>query len=79
MTDKNNLYTSYYGLAFECPMGKQVSTCAFAEIRKCSKFEDRLKYIRSLSHEEFAQLIKKHQKCLAKREQKIPYSRIAVL
>lgn len=76
---KKNLYSSYYGLVFDCPMGKETSDCSFKDIRKIEKYEDRLTYIKKLSQEEFALLIKKHQKCLAKREQKIPYSRIAVL
>ncbi len=76
--ENKDTYSNYYGLLFECPMGREVSRCVFRDVRKIN-ITDRLEFIKNLSFIEKTELIQAHQKCLAKREEKIPYSRIAVL
>ncbi|TKG95570.1 hypothetical protein EYV94_09015 [Puteibacter caeruleilacunae] len=75
---KKDIYSNYYGLLFDCPMGKPVEGCVFREIREMT-ISERLEYLKNVDPEIKAELIQKHQACLAKREEKIPYSRIAVL
>ena len=71
-------YSGYYGLIFNCPMNRQVDRCVFKSIRQLQP-QDRMKYVNCLSMEEKEILIRKHQHCLAERENKVPFSRIAIM
>lgn len=68
----------YYGLVFGCPMREELETCAYKNIRKLS-LADRIKYINSLKKYDRAVLVKKHKNCIRLRENKVPFSRIAIL
>ena len=68
----------YYGLVFSCPMNKELETCAYKEIRTLS-LSERVTYINSLTSNDRAALIQKHKNCICQRENKVPFSRIAIL
>lgn len=68
----------YYGLAFGCPMREEIETCAYKNIRQLS-LPERIQYISSLTSYERAVLVREHKDCLCQRENKVPFSRIAIL
>ena len=68
----------YYGLVFGCPMREELETCAYKRIRKLSLAE-RIKYINSLNKLDRAALVNQHKRCIRQREDKVPFSRIAIL
>lgn len=67
-----------YGLMFGCPMKEELEVCAFKEIRKLN-LSERIKYIHSISSYDRMVLINKHKTCICQREDKVPFSRIAIL
>ena len=73
---KENSY--YYGLVFGCPMNEELDTCAYKSIRSLS-LAKRIQYINSLSSYDRTVLINKHKNCICQREDKVPFSRIAIL
>lgn len=68
----------YYGLIFSCPMKDEIEACAYKDIRKLS-LSERVNYIISLSSLDRTALIEKHRSCIRRRENKVPFSRIAIL
>lgn len=74
----SNVNSSYYGLMFGCPMNYEIDTCAFKDVRRMS-INRRIQYFNSLSKEESSHLIERHKHCLLSRENKVPFSRIAIL
>ena len=64
-----NCYENYYGLIFNCPVGKDLNGCEYKIIRKLST-KERLAYYSALTEEEKDKLIEKHQVCLSLREKK---------
>lgn len=68
----------YYGLVFGCPMKEEIETCAYKHIRQLS-LPERIAYLNSLTSYDRAVLIKEHKSCLCQRENKVPFSRIAIL
>ena len=71
-------YSDYYGLIFGCPMGTEVDSCIYKEIRS-RPLSERLQTIISKSKDERAILVQHHKHCIAHRENKVPFSRIAIL
>ncbi len=68
---------SFYGLIFDCPMGNELRDCAFKDIRKMN-LHDRINFLNSMSDEQKSEIIKRHKHCLSCRENKVPFSRIAI-
>ena len=62
-------YTNYYGLIFNCPVGKELIDCDFKTIRQL-KTKERITYYNALTEQEKDSLIEKHQQCLSVREKK---------
>lgn len=62
-------YTNYYGLIFNCPVGKELIDCDFKMIRQL-KTKERITYYNALTEQEKDSLIEKHQQCLSVREKK---------
>jgi len=62
-------FTDYYGLVFSCPVGVELSSCDFKQIRQL-KIKERLTFFDALTEHEKGKLIAKHQKCLNAREKK---------
>jgi hypothetical protein len=73
---KEQLY--HYGLLFGCPMNEELEACAYKEIRRLS-LSERIQFIQSINSFDRIALIKKHKKCICQREDKVPFSRIAIL
>jgi hypothetical protein len=73
---KEQLY--HYGLLFGCPMNEELEACAYKEIRQLS-LSERIQYIQSISNFDRMALILKHKSCISQREDKVPFSRIAIL
>ena len=71
-------YSYYYGLVFNCPMQEEVETCAYKDIRALN-LSERIEHINSLTSYDRAVLIQKHKDCICQRENKVPFSRIAIL
>ena len=71
-------YSDFYGLIFGCPMGSELHNCIYKDIRKLP-LQDRLKHIVTKTKDERSVLVKHHKKCIAHRENKVPFSRIAIL
>ena len=69
--------SDYYGLLFCCPMNSETKSCAFREIRN-KDINERIQYMKLLSKDERSALIIKHKNCLSLRENKVPFSRIAI-
>jgi hypothetical protein len=63
------MFSYYYGLIFDCPVGNEVANCEFKNIRKF-RIKERLVYYDKLAEEEKIDLIEKHQRCLSAREKK---------
>jgi hypothetical protein len=62
-------FTNYYGLIFSCPVGLELESCEFKNVRQ-HESKDKLIYYEALNMAEKEKLIKGHQKCLSAREKK---------
>lgn len=71
-------HLDYYGLIFGCPMGLEHEDCVYKELRN-KPLGERVKFIGSITKEERSVLVKYHKDCIARRENKVPFSRIAIL
>ena len=71
-------HSDYYGLIFGCPMGSESKDCAYKTIRN-KPLGERIKYIASITKDERSILVKRHKDCITRRENKVPFSRIAIL
>jgi hypothetical protein len=62
-----NNHANYYGLIFDCPIGKESVKCCYKRIRQLD-FKDKLTYYNALTDQEKTVLVKNHQQCLLVRE-----------
>lgn len=63
------MFSNYYGLIFDCPVGSEEVGCEFKNIRQF-KIKERLAYYNKLADAEKISLIERHQRCLSAREKK---------
>lgn len=64
-----NNYSNYYGLIFNCPVGKETADCQFKLIRQFP-LKDKLSYYNTMTEDDRMTLIRKHKRCLSVREKK---------
>lgn len=64
-----NKSTNYYGLLFGCPVGNEMRTCCFKEIRKYPLTE-KINFYELMTEPEKLELIGKHRHCLSVRDKK---------
>ncbi len=59
-------------------MGSEKTDCAFKSIRN-KPLGERIRFIGSITKDERSVLVKHHKNCINRRENKVPFSRIAIL
>ncbi len=59
-------------------MGSEHKDCVYRTIRD-KPLGERIKYIGSITKDERSILVKHHKDCITRREDKVPFSRIAIL
>jgi len=60
---------NYLGLIFDCPIGNELPSCSFCNIRKF-KIRERLTHYEALSNKERDFMVEHHQQCISRREKR---------
>lgn len=68
LSETDHLRSQVWGLAVACPVGPDnPEGCPLHDVRRCS-LTDRLKWVRSLRHEELAHIVGVHCACIAAKQ-----------